>query len=875
MDTKHSELSEQYKFRAVKVFGSNESLANREKIYRLVYDESECRYIYCEFSFYNKLFDEEDWDITVNLKCINSQTSALICDQQVQQTVQKGENIVYIRQGWGNDTPGAFWRKGVYRWQVWINETFISETTFYIEKEGPVSGEGNPYINLKSVKFYEGPYDGVALADRTYLKVFDVSKARYIWAELCCENLVRHNDFWASEFQIHYRNSSDYLKGSVSQVNIIKAEQDVFYVVMGWGSAQTNYWTKDRYSLDVFFMGQRLATYGYEVGDSFVQATENDFKPLTQATVPVGYSSTEPPEDIIPKTLEEVMKELDDLIGLNSIKTKVKEYATYLDFLNVRKSKGIEETEGIKLHSVFTGNPGTGKTTVAQLLGKIYCFLGLLSKGTVLTVDRSDLVGPFIGQTAPRTRDIINKARGGILFIDEAYALAREDNEKDFGGEALEILMKEMSDGPGDIAIIAAGYPHEMQVFLDSNPGLKSRFQQYFTFPDYLPQDLILIADYGLNKRNLTIDREAREFLYTKLVEAYRSRDSSFGNARYVNMLLNESKINLGLRVMAHSDRENLTREELCTIQKGDIQKVFLAKAKTLPDIPVDEDFLKDSLSQLNAMIGLNSIKSDITEMVKLVRFYREIGQPIHQVFSFHSAFLGNPGTGKTTVARILAHILKALGILERGHLVECDKQALVAGYVGQTPIKTAALIETAIGGILFIDEAYSLAEGVENDFGKEALQTLLKRMEDKRGEFVVIVAGYTHKMENFLASNPGLKSRFDRFFTFPDFAPGELFEIALKMLRDKKIKATPEARLHLKNYLESLFSTKDDYFGNGRAVRRVIEAAIINQNLRLADLPAQERNQEMLETLILDDVKDFAVDLKTSGQRKKPIGFL
>jgi SpoVK/Ycf46/Vps4 family AAA+-type ATPase len=410
-------------------------------------------------------------------------------------------------------------------------------------------------------------------------------------------------------------------------------------------------------------MDQIIATVPFEVGEVFTDETD-----IPKLPVKLKSKAIERPSQ---KTNAEegfgvAIKELDDLIGLDSIKKKVKEYTTYLNFIKLRKEKGFEDTDKINLHAVFTGNPGTGKTTVAKMLGKIYHELGLLTKGHVVEADRSDLVAEYIGQTAPKTKEIIKKAKGGILFIDEAYALARKnDDSKDFGKEAIEILLKEMSDGDGDLSIIVAGYPEEMSSFLESNPGLKSRFNMHYDFPDYTPQDLMLIADYTAQKRAIVFNPEARELLYKKLVDSYRERDKTFGNARYVNSLIDESKMNMGLRIMQTDNPNELSKEDLSTIAAIDIQKIFNVKNRDLADIPVDEELLKSALNTLHGMIGLANIKNEIDELVKLVRFYKEIGRDIRQTFSLHAVFTGNPGTGKTTVARLLAQIYKALGILE------------------------------------------------------------------------------------------------------------------------------------------------------------------------------------------------------------------
>jgi SpoVK/Ycf46/Vps4 family AAA+-type ATPase len=329
----------------------------------------------------------------------------------------------------------------------------------------------------------------------------------------------------------------------------------------------------------------------------------------------------------------------------------------------------------------------------------------------------------------------------------------------------------------------------------------------------------------------------------------------------------------MGLRLMQSPNPSELSNDILSTIETVDIEKVFGIKHKSITDIPIDEELLSSSLKVLHSLIGLEKVKNEIDELVKLVRFYREIGKDVRQSFSLHTVFTGNPGTGKTTVARILAQIYKALGILERGNLVECDRQDLVGGFVGQTALKTNAVLNKAMGGVLFIDEAYALSEGGENDFGKEAVETILKKMEDARGDFIVIVAGYTDNMKHFLESNPGLNSRFDREMQFEDYDAAQLHEIAIKMLANNAIKPTEEASNHLKAFSESMYNTRNKFFGNARSIRKVVEEAIKNQHLRLAKIPASERTSEMIFELVLDDVLEFKIEINITETRK-PIGF-
>ena len=373
---------------------------------------------------------------------------------------------------------------------------------------------------------------------------------------------------------------------------------------------------------------------------------------------------------------------------------------------------------------------------------------------------------------------------------------------------------------------------------------------------------MLLIADLASKKKGVTITSEAKMFLDEMLIEAYRNRDKAFGNARFVYSIIDEAKMNLGLRLMNLSNVAELSNEILSTIELVDFEKVFEGRGKKKLKLDVNEKLLKEGLAELNALTGMNNIKEEINELVKLVRFYKETGRDVLNKFSLHSIFTGNPGTGKTTVARIVAKIYKGLGLLERGHVVEVDREELVAGWVGQTAIKTGEKVDESQGGILFIDEAYALAnKSVGNDFGQEAIQVILKRMEDLRGQFGVIVAGYPDNMHEFVESNPGLKSRFDRTFQFLDYSADEMYLIALSILAKEKITPNTEAEEHLKEYFNLIYTNRDKHFGNARKVRHVIAEAVKNQNLRLAEMTSTERTLEHLQTLVLSDVKEFIIE--------------
>ncbi|MCB0518630.1 MAG: AAA family ATPase [Lewinellaceae bacterium] len=860
-----------FKFRELKTYSSTEWLADNRKKYRQVFDRWETTYVYAELSFYNKYFDKEDWDVEVELKCFAiKKAKKELCTLPFHRKVSKFDNIVYIREGWGNKAEGVFWKKGTYVWEAFIEGEKVASRYFYVEDAGQDAlKRGNPYIQLYSLKLYEGPYDDVMEDDRTYYRKFNGSDTRYIYAEILLKN-IHFDKLWQCELFVKFYNDARELKGQVVRLQKIERKDEYLKISAGWGSNVKGSWRKDKYTCELVFMDKMVAAIPFEVGDFAEEGVPPIYIP--DKAGPVIFT----PMDDMNESFAEVMVKLDALVGLSEIKEKVRDHAKYIQFLQIRKDAGFEEKDSINVHSVFIGNPGTGKTTVATMMGRLYRKMGLLSRGHVHVVDRVDLVGEYIGQTAPKVKDAIERARGGVLFIDEAYALARNpDDTKDFGREVIEILVKEMSDGPGDLAVIAAGYPKEMNKFLDSNPGLKSRFAHYYEFSDYLPQELSLIAGYACQEKEIKLSAAAKAKIDDIIVNAYRDRDRSFGNARFVYDLLDKAKIYMGLRIMEMEEPSKLDREILETVQEADVAKIDYKPSRELPHIPIDEELLHESISELNHLIGLDKVKDQIIEHVRLVRYYRETSRDVLNSFFLHTVLIGNPGTGKTTVARILTKIYKALGILERGHMVETDRQGLVAGFVGQTATKTAEKIDEAMGGVLFIDEAYSLTQkSGGNDFGDEAIQTILKRMEDNRGRFFIFVAGYPDNMESFMKANPGLSSRFDKVLKFDDYSSHELLRIALQMLEEKGIVPAPEAEEHLAAYFDFLYNYRDKFFGNARTVRQVVIEAIKNQNLRLASFTPDERENVSANILILEDVVNFKLDTSGFIFNKKGIGF-
>ncbi|MGQ9571377.1 MAG: AAA family ATPase, partial [Thermodesulfovibrionales bacterium] len=578
---------------------------------------------------------------------------------------------------------------------------------------------------------------------------------------------------------------------------------------------------------------------------------ENYYLRVSEGAIDDGIIIAEDIKGEVPeeKSAEEIFEELNSLVGMEDIKTEIR---NLINTIRIQKERAAQlgETYKLGIHIVMTGNPGTGKTTVSRKLGEIFQAIGLLDRGHVVEVDRSKMVAQYVGQTAPMVSKLCDSAMGGILFIDEAYTLAPEGVNDSFGKEAIDTLLKRMEDDRGKFVVIVAGYPKEMDNFLNANPGLKSRFNTYFHLNDYTADELLGIFKIMAKSKKYKIEDKAEKRLRKIFSTMYERRDKNFANGREVRNLFDEC-IKMQSSRLAGLIDDKKRKSELSLIRVEDIP----------PKYEVEKEIsIEDSLKKLESLIGLQGVKKEVKSLVNYLQVekHRGIAGGKETLLTLHFVFRGNPGTGKTTVARILADVFKSMGLLTKGHLVEVDRSGLVAEYVGQTAPKTNRIIDNAMGGILFIDEAYALApKGMGTDYGKEAIDTLLKRMEDDRGKFIVIVAGYPEPMEDFINSNPGLASRFTKYIDFEDYKPKELKAIFESMAKNKGMILGENIEEFLEKLFEDIYKKRDKNFANARTVRNIFESILQNQSARIAEMMAKgEVSKEDLNTIKIEDFK-------------------
>lgn len=511
-------------------------------------------------------------------------------------------------------------------------------------------------------------------------------------------------------------------------------------------------------------------------------------------------------------------------------------------------------------------------------------------------------MGAHVGHTAQKTKEKLKEAIDGVLFIDEAYTLAPR-HAGDYGQEAIDEILQFMENNRERLVIIAAGYEDQMIAFINSNPGLKSRFNQHIKFEDFDPSELAAIFAGFCEEGHFTMSPDFKTRMLVACHEIYDSRDQRFGNARDIRKFFEGCQSRFLARISSGSDinpplqAEDLEftgKEKVEDLIQGDPEFIVHCPGCTIPilwsaDLPEAiicpacqrlfasgwglmkgspayesrygvsnrPKALEDLVGELDRMVGLDAVKAQIKNLLDLVKMEKEKrrrGHPVGARATLHMVFTGNPGTGKTTIARLVGNIFKQMGLLSRGHFIEVDRSKLIGRYLGETEKNTAEKLDQAMDGILFVDEAYSLARNyLGSDYGQEAIDTILKRMEDARSRLVVIVAGYQEPMERFLQSNPGLASRFPTHVLFEDYTPDQMLQILDQMAATGRLSLEQPLRERAHQFFVERFSARDETFSNARLIRNLFDRLRMLQSSRLSKLGAGMSNED-LQNLTLED---------------------
>ena len=535
---------------------------------------------------------------------------------------------------------------------------------------------------------------------------------------------------------------------------------------------------------------------------------------------------------------------LNELIGLDIVKKQIDSIIASDVVEKERTKRKGKGYQSCSMHMIFGGNPGSAKTTVAKLFAGIAKEKGILKSGAFIECGGVDFNGL---NCVHAIRNAFLAAKGGVLFIDEAYSMVLDT--------AITVLLQEMENRRDDVIVILAGYNERMRDFMKKNEGLKSRIPHWVDFPDYTADELTDIFKLMIKERGFRATDEAIKEAYY-IFEKVRNIDD-FGNGRYVRNLIEKALQNQAVRLLSDGkDVGDIKKGELFQITKNDICMLEEGmKAERKPGTAKKE---------LDDMIGLASVKKIIHKAIahyKLNKLCIDKGIAREKV-SLHMVFTGNPGTAKTSVARLFAEIMKDEKILSTGTFVEVGRADLIGEHVGATAPLVKRRFKEAQGGVLFIDEAYSLCDGYENSFGDEAINTIVQEMENHRDDVIVIFAGYTEPMRQFLDRNPGMLSRIAFQVEFEDYTTDELCDITKLMLSQKQMTITDAAMNKLRKIFDIVREESD--YGNGRFVRKTLEEAEMNLSERVLQDKKSGITKERITTIEECDIPDVPVRKKT-----------
>lgn len=551
------------------------------------------------------------------------------------------------------------------------------------------------------------------------------------------------------------------------------------------------------------------------------------------------------------------MAELDDLIGLARIKTRVKDYLNAVRLASRRMELGLP-TSMPRLHMAFLGNPGTGKTTVAEIIGKVFAEWGILSVGRVIRTEKSQMVGQYIGETEYKMNNLLARARGNILFIDEAYQLA-EGGESDFGRIVMNSLLTELGKNNLDMVVILAGYTAPMKKLLESNEGIESRFPNVFNFEDYTTEELLEIGKLMIRKQGFNLTKGAEQNMMTIIQTESEKPSPRFGNGRFVsNLLQNEILATLGART---SKMENPTAEDLSTILPEDV--VIGKKQK---DVVFDDAAIDSALRRLDNLAGLSNVKQAIHNFVRSARYLHSIGEPYVGKGLLSWRFIGKSGTGKSTVAEIMAEILKGMRLIANSHITEIKGERIFNVSESDCDAVLQEAVKKSCNGLIFIDVDDSKFDGTRSYYGRSVEQIRLKVKEltiESGGECALILAELDAPNKNVAEQlSDGGVYEFDHTLVFKDFTPDELFQILCGCLEKFLVSFSPAAERHIKGFLKSLNSSIGASARTMKLMSRTIYQQVILRESGLARPPKSHQVQ-------LADIETFKWDSK-----KGKIGF-
>lgn len=827
--------------RNLRVSVCSETDCHGEKDYRSVFGTGETGQLYADAEIFNREFGvaSREWTLTFRFFRLVGEKSECISARSNKITLEPEDSLViYTETFVFADMPGNKLEEGTYRVLADINGVAFSSDDIYVL---PGNGVPEEYFRLLQAGLDRSADESEEVArNRPHsFRMFDESGLKGIRFFLMALNLSGRE--WVYEFVLRVvgKDGSIRVQKTVRSANFTTDRSGNSILCFGldlWGDGEPV--QTGEYRLIVSCFGQVILSVGFVIGnrDLPYDFQEEVLAGGEHADVRRRMPAAFPDED-----KDEIMDRIYRLVGLRKVKEEITKIVDYAEFIRLRRENGFSDML-MPMHLVFTGHPGTGKNTVAGMVGELYSRIGLLENGNVNHFRRDDLLGDGMAVEEQLLRQALKKCEGGILFMDDVCDLFCPDVPDDRGMAVLNLLSGILTREKPDVMVILADGLEEMNRMLEALPDLKKLFPRHFCFEDYTPEELMEITRSKLEKLQYRFSPAAEEKFYGQLKMACRANGVDFTNGHYIDEQIEEATLRMSRRLMTNRKGE-YKKEELMLI--------------TEEDLPCQrEENPGKYLEKLNAMVGLKQLKQSIAQHMNYVYFIRERQKHGFQdvIPPLNMILCGNPGTGKMTITKMMGEIYHSVGVLARSTVVVQDGRNLTAESGMQPQEAAEALMDMAAGGMLYIDHADAM---MQNDFGVALFEALLADLSaEECGDTIVTLGGYPDSIEKMLVENPAVKAYFPYVFQFKDYTPGELLQIAEDRLRGKNFVFHPKAREVLEELIRKGCESRDKSFGNALLVEKIVDLAIRNMSGRTMKIrQKRELTRQEITTIRKEDI--------------------
>ncbi len=837
-----------FKFKSIRTSVSEVVDYVGNKHYRSVFRLNEVETLFVDTEIVNKLFDEKPWEaeIMAVLFYMDGKQPVAIAQKGGKVVIPETEAIFQFTTTFSaEDFTDFSFREGIYRVQVVINgQAGVSDEIHLLEAHDYFKD----YFKLLDIGFDKCVEEAPDVQRPHSFQMIALDGLKDIRFYLVAENYLSHE--WTYEFIINIFDANGMLKASrVAKGNYYIPNRDgkrLLCFALDLGAGLENFWVKGDYKMELSCFDQSVIRLEFSIGDQDVPynfseeiAFVNDQQQETSN------------ETNLPQNKEEALSDLYQMVGLRRVKEEITKMYELAEFVKMRQENGFSDKLPL-LHMVFMGNPGTGKHTVARIVGNIFYHLGVLTNGKVNQYKREDFTRPGYTMEEQLIREAINKSLGGILFIEDADELYPTNDPNDPAIRIFNILLGILEQEQPALMVIMAGDSVDLQALTEGIPEMKRCFPYQLVFDDYTPDELMEITRQMLKKKQFMFSPEAEDKFSDMLKDCCAVKDADFSNGRFIEERLESAASHMAKRLMSGQNGEH-SKEEMMMIQAEDIE------VEEQPDP-------SRSLDRFNEMIGSKELKNSLISYINYVYFIRErqkhgyadVIPPLHMLFT------GNRGTGKTTVARMLGEIFESAGILATSNVVVRSRGEIVGD--GSIPPQQIAMyiFEQARGGILFLEDAHTL---FQDNVGAAALSVIFSQLSPTdNGDTIVILSGGPEEMEKALVSNPKVKTLFPYHFHFADYTPDELMEIAVQKITEKNYTLHPKAKEAFKTLVTQVCNEKDKYFGNALFIEKMVDKAIHNLSARTMKIRQErELTRKEITTLMAADIPTATSELPNS----------